>query len=344
MAFFFTGTKRLGERVPDTMMSVVLVPLQVALRTMWLNDFVTHCVLHSKTELCGEIIHISIAWYDEISIEIGYNWKHMELLEVDGKQYVKARDAAKKAGYTADYVGQLCRSGSVDARLIGRSWYVDVEGLSAHRVEKKRNARVKAREQVKKTIAEQRDVQEKTSIEQARRVSYAPDERELLPIVKKDPGLVAEHGEAALDEAREPLVENTLPKVESEESLVRITRNNSTSFVDGKGSAKTNIEPIVLRKKLVGSTAEGKVETHSASMRQTTSAKERGTNKWIFRFFVLTSVVLVLASVVSVEVIWTVQVSDNAVHTETRYEFSIENIKNIFKYIDISFWQDKYKF
>ena len=46
----------------------------------------------------------------------------MEVLVLDGKNYVKASKAAKELGYATDYVGQLCRSGQVDAHLIGRTW------------------------------------------------------------------------------------------------------------------------------------------------------------------------------------------------------------------------------
>lgn len=47
--------------------------------------------------------------------------------------FVKASKIAKDYGYTADYIGQLCRSGRVDAQLVGRSWYAALDSLEEHR-------------------------------------------------------------------------------------------------------------------------------------------------------------------------------------------------------------------
>jgi hypothetical protein len=116
----------------------------------------------------------------------------MEALVLDGKSYVKASKAARDLGYTTDYVGQLCRSGQVDAHLIGRTWYVDQEQLGAHRVEKKRMSRVKAREQAKALIAssraETRHAAHGTSTRKTAKngpISYEPDEAPLIPETRK---------------------------------------------------------------------------------------------------------------------------------------------------------------
>lgn len=117
----------------------------------------------------------------------------MEVLDIGGKEYVKASQAADKAGYTSDYVGQLCRSGAIDAHLVGRSWYVDVEELMTHRKGARRSARRKAREQVKKAI-EQHKKEEADNIpkylrhsDRSRRATYEADEHELIPAVQKSP-------------------------------------------------------------------------------------------------------------------------------------------------------------
>lgn len=57
----------------------------------------------------------------------------METLTLGEKQFVRAKSAARELGYTSDYIGQLCRAGKIDAKLIGRSWYVDVNELKAHK-------------------------------------------------------------------------------------------------------------------------------------------------------------------------------------------------------------------
>lgn len=57
----------------------------------------------------------------------------MQKVTFGGKEYVRATVIAKKFKYTADYVGQLCRSGKVDARRVGRNWYINLESVIAYR-------------------------------------------------------------------------------------------------------------------------------------------------------------------------------------------------------------------
>lgn len=57
----------------------------------------------------------------------------MEEMEIDGKKYLSSKQAAKVTGYAKDYVGQLCREGRVEAKLIGRSWYVYEKSIREHR-------------------------------------------------------------------------------------------------------------------------------------------------------------------------------------------------------------------
>lgn len=111
----------------------------------------------------------------------------MEVLTLNGKQYVKASKAAKDLGYASDYVGQLCRSGAVDAHLVGRTWYVNPETLGAHRVDKKRNARVKAREYAKKSIEEVKQLHLKENTNKAQNIviHYEKDPQGLIPEVKQ---------------------------------------------------------------------------------------------------------------------------------------------------------------
>ena len=57
----------------------------------------------------------------------------MEVLTIEGKDYVKASVLARELGYTNDYVGQLCRAEKVTAQRVGRNWYVDPDSLRAHK-------------------------------------------------------------------------------------------------------------------------------------------------------------------------------------------------------------------
>ena len=106
----------------------------------------------------------------------------MEVLVLDGKNYVKASKAARDLGYATDYVGQLCRSGQVDSHLIGRTWYVNQDDLGTHRVEKKRMSRTKAREQAKKLIEEYRSGAAKSQNNYTNiAIQYEHDSAELIP-------------------------------------------------------------------------------------------------------------------------------------------------------------------
>lgn len=51
----------------------------------------------------------------------------------NGKEYISAIRAGEYVGYSSDYVGQLCRAGKISAKLVGRTWYVDLEELKNHR-------------------------------------------------------------------------------------------------------------------------------------------------------------------------------------------------------------------
>lgn len=57
----------------------------------------------------------------------------MDELTLDDKIYISSKKAAQITGYAKDYVGQLCREGQVDARMVGRNWYVLEDSIRAHR-------------------------------------------------------------------------------------------------------------------------------------------------------------------------------------------------------------------
>lgn len=57
----------------------------------------------------------------------------MDEITIGDKKYVSSKQAAKITGYAKDYVGQLCREGRVEARLVGRNWYVLESAIREHR-------------------------------------------------------------------------------------------------------------------------------------------------------------------------------------------------------------------
>lgn len=70
----------------------------------------------------------------------------MNVIDIGGIRYVKASDASKKVGYTADYVGQLIRAGKVPGQQIGRTWYVREDAILGHKSSARRGNKQKTRE------------------------------------------------------------------------------------------------------------------------------------------------------------------------------------------------------
>ena len=52
-----------------------------------------------------------------------------------GKPYVSSKRASKISGYAQDYIGQLSRSGQIEAQRIGGLWYVSMDSLLGYRKE-----------------------------------------------------------------------------------------------------------------------------------------------------------------------------------------------------------------
>jgi hypothetical protein len=59
--------------------------------------------------------------------------KAMNEITIGDKIYISAKRAAEITGYARDYVGQLCREGHIDAKMVGRSWYVFEPSIRSHR-------------------------------------------------------------------------------------------------------------------------------------------------------------------------------------------------------------------
>lgn len=50
----------------------------------------------------------------------------------EGKKYVSSKRASKISRYNQDYIGQLIRDSKLEARRVGRSWFVSLESLEKH--------------------------------------------------------------------------------------------------------------------------------------------------------------------------------------------------------------------
>lgn len=74
----------------------------------------------------------------------------MDEITIGDKTYISSKQAAKITGYAKDYVGQLCREGRVEARLVGRNWYVLDSAIREHRFgreEQEEEPQIKASEE-----------------------------------------------------------------------------------------------------------------------------------------------------------------------------------------------------
>jgi len=113
----------------------------------------------------------------------------MEEVTLDKKKYVKAADIAKHLGYTSDYVGQLCRAEKVDARLVGRSWFVVADSLRAHQKDTKRSSKAKSTAAVKQYkkahVAAPASTETYKSTRHISVHHYESDEADLFPRVKR---------------------------------------------------------------------------------------------------------------------------------------------------------------
>lgn len=73
----------------------------------------------------------------------------MNEIVIEDKKYISSKRAAEITGYAKDYVGQLCREGRIEARLIGRNWYILEAAIQDHRFGAEPVAEVEKKEEEK---------------------------------------------------------------------------------------------------------------------------------------------------------------------------------------------------
>lgn len=54
---------------------------------------------------------------------------------LDGVSYISSKRASELTDYSQDYIGQLARSGQIEARRIGGLWFVNLDSLKSHKSE-----------------------------------------------------------------------------------------------------------------------------------------------------------------------------------------------------------------
>ena len=139
-------------------------------------------------------------------------------IEVDGVTYIPVKKAAMLADYTADYVGQLCRGGKLQATRIGRAWYVSEESIIAHKEgqlveEKKEEQEFNIKEAVQKAKKER--ITARNIFRDSSFVVYHKDNRPLMPIfMTKAPEVILEPVEEKVEVKEErPVVEPVVKEV-----------------------------------------------------------------------------------------------------------------------------------
>ncbi|TAK57529.1 hypothetical protein EPO17_01720 [Patescibacteria group bacterium] len=81
-------------------------------------------------------------------------------LILSGKKFISARRGAEIAGYSGDYVGQLCRLGKIEAQMVGKVWFVCEESLLTHKITQER-----LNEEMRQRMSERRGVSELVVVE-----------------------------------------------------------------------------------------------------------------------------------------------------------------------------------
>jgi len=127
----------------------------------------------------------------------------MEIVVLDGTEYMKASVAAKEFKYTSDYIGQLCRAKKIDAKLVGRTWFVNPTSVAEHKANKYSSMRADDEREEKNStdIASKiKDVSPVLKSKTAKslptnsstydasrvlRVNYESDEESLIPKINK---------------------------------------------------------------------------------------------------------------------------------------------------------------
>lgn len=256
----------------------------------------------------------------------------MEVITIDGQKFVKASVAARQAGYTADYVGQLARAGSIPARLVGRTWYVDADVLRTHRVEKKRAARVKAREQVKQALAERKKNTGEEEGWKSHAISkYERDQADLIPAVPERS--VAVHPTADESTGKEVSAEVEHIEEESDEGETTYKAVAVRQLpTDAKSSASTKTpsrhRQIIAPRKQVSAATPTKKESSRKSTRtarhpkqprrEETSANmpKRRFPLFSMCFFILCLILGAALSILEVREVYRVVGEDSSMRTE----------------------------
>ncbi|MEK7596917.1 MAG: hypothetical protein AAB450_02265, partial [Patescibacteria group bacterium] len=113
-------------------------------------------------------------------------------LYFDGKKFISSKRASEVGGYTQDYIGQLIRGKKIEARMVGRSWFVSEESLKTYQQTLRPEISVRPEVPEEKILENFSSIsppeisETKTSaVSPYTPLEYGTDDRELIPGIKK---------------------------------------------------------------------------------------------------------------------------------------------------------------
>lgn len=115
----------------------------------------------------------------------------METVEVQGVTYVRAKDIARKYGYTSDYIGQLCRAGKIHAQQVGRNWFVVEDSVAEHKDGRYRSVKEVSKRELRQVRERERRRENAVNKNFSSRmyphgeIIYEADDSALLPETRK---------------------------------------------------------------------------------------------------------------------------------------------------------------
>lgn len=154
----------------------------------------------------------------------------MDKLVFEGEEYVSSKRASSITGYAKDYIGQLCRLGKLNARMVGRNWYIALSALEEHKKSYKKEIEIF---QHKETGSEVKTAEESA----VRPEAVIPKSEVKIEIFEKEhyPRRMIEETVSLRYEADErPLIPHMKPKKEDVSAVQvksRSTPERAASFV-----------------------------------------------------------------------------------------------------------------
>lgn len=213
----------------------------------------------------------------------------MDEISVKGEKYIKASLIAKKFGYTADYVGQLCRSKQVKATLVGRSWYVNEDSLRSHKKSRYRSNFVKSKESVQELFQLQRTSLSPRFLSQV--AQYDADEGDLIPVILKPKETESEKDQADPEEKRAINIHRSFEKKSEDKP------NNKESLRLAEKVQKSNVNtkrPLVRVVHVSRSVEE--ITDAPKGLKQKIKAPSKGKSVLVGALLMIFSLVIVVGS------------------------------------------------